>query len=157
MLSKHRLQVVDYFDSLVNEVDLKAEQSLAESIDDREKSELISRKRALFLQELKEMETLNLRHLEKLEPAADEDDIFKVFCFFIDKTDMEMSHVRSEIDAVFGYLLVLEDEHMSKERLARFRKYLKFYNKSTLNSFDYFNLRLNVSILEFQLCLSCVQ
>jgi hypothetical protein len=146
MLSKRRLQVADHFESLVNELDIKTERALAESQSDRVKCAKLNEKRDIFLAELKQLETLNLRHVETLDFQNDTDKnplIFKHFCFFVDQNDMDMPHL-SEIDALFGYLILLEYEFIPMEKLARFRKYLRFYNRNVINSTEYFNMRLNV-------------
>ena len=57
MIGQLKLRVVEYFGSLVNQIDLKAETLL---IEDFSKSDLISHKRNLFIEEIKRVEAVNI-------------------------------------------------------------------------------------------------
>ena len=155
MLSKFRLKIVDHFAYLVNQIDIKAESllqsaSTAAVPEQTAKFEIINEKRANFINEIKKEEEFNLRHLKEIEIVEAEDEektnsiIFKSFCLIVDKSDLEFPDL-TVIDATFGYLLKF-DKYLGKTDEEKFRKLLKFYNKETINSYRYFDLRFNVTL-----------
>jgi hypothetical protein len=143
MLSKFRMKLVDYTDSLVNQVDLKAEILLLEQ---RPNETAINGKRQMFIDAIKQVEAFNLKHVESLdltgisaELLTDEigvnELIFKQFCFILDQQDLDLNHLSKE-DATFGCLIVV-GKFLSNQSLNCYRELLKFrYTDASPASFE---------------------
>jgi hypothetical protein len=164
-----RKQIIDYFDRLLELVELRTGELSAEAASNRdpEASELVLEKRELFIDEIKNIRAYNLDNLGFIDPEdlkclaesgeSDEvsDVIFKRFCFFVSKSEVEIFSTTmqlSHVDASFGYLVVL-DRYLNKANLECYWEFLKFMNaKKTLNEkSSFFELRKDVRIPEFYL------
>jgi hypothetical protein len=134
-----RMQIVDYFDSLINQIDLKAEQLLIELPSDHE---FINSKRAEFIHEIKQIEAYNLNNLNENEP------VFKKFAFIIDQNELGTYADLSQIDSKFGYLVKM-DRFITPGSLECFREALKMIQNETEVTFSnpYFHLYPNVCII----------
>lgn len=81
------LRLIDYFDFVINDVDIEAEIQLMQHQNDIKKSECINSAREKLIQEIniiKEACDLRKRKDELDFSKANEDDIFKEFCFFLE-------------------------------------------------------------------------
>ena len=127
-LSCYRLRVVEYYDKLVNEIDLKAETFLADETY-ADQAEECEAKRTQFLAELKRVELLNLKFLEtnSLETNSSDESIFQPeFCFLVSAKDLRASKKNwSTTDSLFGYLITT-DRYLSDKNLASYRQLLFF-------------------------------
>ena len=74
-----RLQLIDYFDSLTNEVDLTAE-TLFPKIPEQY-HEYINVKRQTFIDEIEQVKAYNLSNLS--DESDKPDFMFKKYCFFL--------------------------------------------------------------------------
>lgn len=145
-----RLQIIDYFDRLVNELEIKAEYVLNQltGITTAElrldlKKRVIDRLKS-FVDEIERVQSFNLKNLpendddnEALNPA----EIYAKYCFLLDKYDMNVrkyetdncakltteSNLRMMIDETFGYLIVT-DAHVADSRLDMFKELLSYGN-----------------------------
>lgn len=102
----NRLKVIEYFEALVNEVDLKAEYLLDkyvsnnhENVDEEKKQleEQINERRHLFIDTIEQLKTHNLNFLDVNNDYTQPDDnekIFDKYCLILDKYDIEMENVK---------------------------------------------------------------
>jgi hypothetical protein len=80
------LRLIDYFDSVINDVDIEAEMQLVQYQNDSKKSEYINDVRDRLIEEInliKDLCDLRKRNESIDFSNAKDDDIFKEFCFFI--------------------------------------------------------------------------
>lgn len=102
----NRLKVIEVFEALVNEVDLKAEYLLDkyvsnnhENVDEEKKQleEQINERRHLFIDTIEQLKTHNLDFLDVNNDYTQPDDnekIFDKYCLILDKYDIEMENVK---------------------------------------------------------------
>lgn len=128
--SQLRLQIVEYSDKLINELDFKAETLLlAEESDIKQKK--INEKRSLFIDEIKRAESTNLYHLNDSSQKGrlvEQDESYRKFCILVDQSDMDLTNEELELDSVdaaFGFILIL-DKYLSQDRLTLYRSLLRF-------------------------------
>ena len=155
MLSTVRLRIVDYFESLVNQIDLKAETLIIDLRYEKEES-LINEKRKQFIDEIKQIEDFNLRNLnnlnvENLSLLSEEeanDKVFAKFCFIVYKSCMEFSNL-SQIDSTLGFLILLE-KYIRKDKLQRYKELLKLSCRTKLHfSSNFFNSKYNKPVIYY--------
>ncbi len=123
------MQIVDYFDLLINQVDLKAETLLMEKYP--VEPAWINVTRSELIDEIKRIEAFDLQNL------SDGEAIFKKFAFFIDRN--QLSGVANE----FGYIVKI-GRFVSSESLNFFRAVLKLSDNERDPSF-FFKLNPQVS------------
>jgi hypothetical protein len=153
MLNNFRLRVAEYYDLLVNQIDLKAETFLAENELRDEERTLVEGKRSHFLNEIKRIESLNFKFLDESNFTNDElnhdEAIFKPeFCFIVsgaELADVAIKNSLNRFDVAFGYL-VITDKFLSAEQLACYREVLEKYGICT----DY-NSKLSANNRLFEL------
>lgn len=129
----NRIKIIDYFETLINEVDIRAETLLAKYVSVRESNidvKKVNQLRGLFIETLENLKIHNLKFLDAHNFAQrDEDDdetLFDKYCFLLDPHDMSTQwHEKDNIDKAFGYLIVLEDGTLSKRKLALFREMIE--------------------------------
>lgn len=141
----HRLEIIEYFDSVVNEIDLKAE-ILLEKIPECY-HELVNCKRQLFLDEIEQTKAYNLSHLNEDANIWNKESLFKKYCFLVDMDklnghrfasfDRELfyqtrqANIKAEqffkemIDKDFGILIVV-DGYLSDRKIFLFKDALRF-------------------------------
>jgi hypothetical protein len=89
-IGEYRVRLVDYFASVTNEIDVFIETRLPAFFNDEVKSAELNKMRDIMLKKVREIESLNLEHLNKnlankLETlAADISKLFVSFCFVVD-------------------------------------------------------------------------
>jgi hypothetical protein len=142
-----RQRIVDYFEGLHVEIDQKVENLFAENLfaENHLNNDSINAKRRLFNNEIKQVESDNIRHYDATNPSeftyesrGDETEdrvaeekinakLFQTFCFIIDKDDCDFPSI-SNLDASFGYLIII-NKYLRREQLDCFREIVKFSNK----------------------------
>ena len=156
-ISSYKLRIVEYFDSIISEVDCKAETLLVTL---QNEQQLINEKRKAYIDEIKHIEEANLVHLSRLDlkSISDEHDeervnekIFPVFCFLISdmKCFAENKIDYSEVDIAFGYLIIL-DQYFSKEKLSIYKEFVK-----NIRIFVPVNEDSPLFTLRYAVCLFC--
>lgn len=131
----NQLKIIDYFESLIDQVDLRAETLLSrmsslydENVYNQELNldKIINERRNTFIEEIQKVKIHNLQSIGK---NTDDERIFDKYCFILDKCDLEVqraylnpannSHVSSmaQINRKFGYLIVLEDGRICQRNL----------------------------------------
>lgn len=102
-----RLEIINHFDSLIDEVELKAEKllkkyPLLEDEDDTKYRNVINKRRMRFIDELDAAKKFNLANLTENSDGDDEHmnkaAIFVKYCFNFDKYDMVVCDYASEDD-----------------------------------------------------------
>lgn len=143
-----RLKIIDYFDSLINEVDLKAEKLLKHlpTYEDQDHRNRIHYKRKLFIDEIEKIKNFNLTSTDEQNAVEDDEYIFKKYCFILDKRHMNVRlYIKQKwvpkygieeefeddnylivIDEKFGFLIVMEDGFVSEEKLNAFKELLTY-------------------------------
>jgi hypothetical protein len=138
MLSRCRLIIADHADSLINQIDLHVELTLAtnKNLDelqrerlDLKRNELIHRIRSAETFNLNSLNSVDSNELENLDPESLNKKVFKKFCFFLGKNDFEKEYP-TLVDSVFGYLIIV-DAFLSSNLLSLFKELLKFHNKTS--------------------------
>jgi hypothetical protein len=163
------LAITNYFETVVNELDIKTETILAElsaasttELDCCSKKDNVNRIRELFIAELRRIEKDNLSLL-KIEKAAESDEItnqwrpdqfFRNFSFLIDKSCFQLdpndSSFLQEKKFELG-VLILTNEFIEPDEINDLKKFLKLSleNKSLLSYFFEVNSDIkNVSFHE---------
>ncbi len=104
---------------MINQIDLRAENLLKiinRKDEDQKKVDYVNQKRNRFIEKLKKIQDENLIN----------SNCFKSCCFIIDKEELGSKHFFSnKIDESLGYLFVVNNSFLSKEKLKLFRAFLK--------------------------------
>lgn len=136
----NRMKIIEYFDSLINEVDIKAEK-LLELYHVENLQQLINNTRQLFINEIELIKNFNLSNLSNNEDEnftendTIEDRLYKKYCFTLDKHlkkyfDLAFENsVQEKIREKFGFLIVT-DAYISKHKLSLFRELLSYGSDS---------------------------
>lgn len=150
-MSKY-LTIIDYFESLINEVDLKAEYLLAKFYMDNLRSSFINERRNSFINEIEQIKAHNLQYLNKRierdnSPTTDDDWKILVdkYCFILGKYDMSfeqfdpIGNVDNDADAktineTLGFLIVVQDGPFDEQNFSLFKEILFYGNR--LNKHD---------------------
>ena len=119
----HKLTIVDYFDTLINQIDIASETLISENHTDENKKKEVNTLRLEFLNEIKRIQAVNLKNYEeiyynrlnlislskndqdacgRLEKITD-NAIFKVFCFYV-----ENSYLKNVCAPKNGLLVTLD-------------------------------------------------
>jgi hypothetical protein len=140
MLRKCRVLIDDYADWLINKLDLKAELQLAtkNSQDDSQVATAINNKRNEFIARIRKCNDFNLSHINsvneaELEGLSDDDlkrRVFRQFYFLLDKDDLEQLEYPTFVDALFGYLVIV-DSYLTADALLLYKQMLKFHKKKS--------------------------
>jgi hypothetical protein len=133
-------QMIEYFDGLINEVDLKAETLLDSIGDSRGETdaalrEHVHKKRQLLIEEIKSARDFNVAHVNQRDNKGEisKKDLFKKHCFFYKSIHLESERFREIPDVtnycelnrlkrdLFGYLIVL-DGYLTNRKMSLFRE-----------------------------------
>jgi hypothetical protein len=127
MIGIFRLKIAEYFDSLVNYIDIKAEESLVQECNNFNK-DLINKNRNILIENIKKIESTNLAHLESaninyLESLSEDEEklkaaIFKKFCFKLKRNTHSATFP-------FKFTLIITDQYLSKYQIDSFVRFLK--------------------------------
>lgn len=131
-----RLTICDYFNELVDEVDLRAERLLDNyKLDHKDQlGKLINERRTKFIDTIEELKTHNLErlndkvHQQSCDQGKGKEAIFDKYCFILDEIRLKMKDSEpvddklNHINETFGYLIVLEDGGLSERNLALFKE-----------------------------------
>lgn len=124
-----RLELIEYFDSLSNEIDLKAENLLAELSKSNitEYETLIDNRRQLFIDEIERVKNHNLNNWPSDDEAKSASHFFKLFCLLVDRNNAndENDSTLKKINQTFGYLIVL-DGYLSPREVSFLKEMLYF-------------------------------
>lgn len=137
MLTVLRLRITNYFENLMDQVDIKRQDLM---VREHKHVDQINAKRDMLYAELKRLQTTALRNfyltnLNNYKDLSDEvidDMIFKTFGFTLDKNDLNLSWL-SEVDSTYGYLVVL-DRHLNQKNLSYYKEFLGFSKNGTISS-----------------------
>lgn len=142
-----RLEIINYFNDQINEIDLKAEHLLTRIAQDYHG--YIDAKRKLFIDEIEHVKAFNLSNLNaEDEKPLTKDKIFKRYCFLLEmdkinrhrmistkkrnflyqrQENMNIGQLFNEmIDSYFGVLIVL-DGYLSDRKVDLFKELLHFH------------------------------
>lgn len=123
-------KISDYFDMLVNEIDLKSERLLnlidTESYNFKEKWKmLINERRICFINEIEAVQRFSSSRVGSLLP----------YCFILDKTNMNLcnylqysdsdAELRLLIDETLGFLILLSDGCLDEQEMILFKHLLR--------------------------------
>lgn len=139
-----RLQIINYFDSLVDRFDLKAEQLLSQLPDEDENKkfrlrEIVNERRRRSIAEIEACKRFNLDNFnDAVDTSAEK--MFKKYCFVISNSDVDFTRYLNcydnyflldepinmdiIINETFGYLIQL-DTYVSDRKLHLLRQLLK--------------------------------
>lgn len=155
------LKIIDYFDSLANQVDIKANKLLTEfSLLNQQKIpnedqlivNLINQRRKSFIATIENIKQHNFEFFkDPIDQNDDENPIFDKFCFILDKFFMKeyiskldvfdgiLYSNEFHINATFGYLIVVEDGCLTEKELALFKEiiYYGYAIEQDLENYDY--------------------
>jgi hypothetical protein len=153
MLSHYRLQIVNYFDKLVNQLDVQTETLLNEQRLTSEEKERLNETRIKFVERIKQVEAFDLSRLESLDldelksmsELEVQQALFSQFCFFIhfNGFNIELDFYNQKLCSVYlGYLVVI-DKFLSPSQLEIYKRLLEFHNSKSVLHFlnDFFVLR----------------
>lgn len=143
-----KLQIIDYFDSLINDIDLKAERLLTKIPESYQ--EYVNVKRRSFIDEIELIKQYNLSNFESYDSPESlrKEQLFMRYCFCLDmdqmnghrfisdrienyyeerQEDMKVDELFNEIiNKAFGILIIL-DGYLSDEKLSLYRELLHFH------------------------------
>ena len=130
--SELRVRVADYFDSVINRIDIIVETRIAEGKDDKEK---LDRVRAEMLDEIKRIEKVNLDSVDfkldmkRLDGVVDQEAenelVFTEFCFLFEHsmaTLYQEKFRQCKPSFLFGHLIVL-DSYVRREKVQMFKDF----------------------------------
>jgi hypothetical protein len=122
MNSNNKLKVCEYFDNLINRLDLVVETLISKSSDDPGLVDKFNKQRDEFLKEIRDVEAFNLRSTSgmhiKLGEVLTEQELFPKFCFFVE-------HAREKVDLEIGLRLIVSDKFLSEGQI---KSYETFFN-----------------------------
>ena len=155
-LGFYRLRIVDYFEVLVNQVDLKAELAICESLvegkavyEERVKNirqSLVDSIKACEENVLRHFNDLNTSQLTRLDSHGHENldaQLFgDEFCFFIERTVNHEATFRDFLLNAFPCLLII-NTYLNPKQLSFFRNFLEYCHSGHCNEnepiFMFFN------------------
>jgi hypothetical protein len=143
MISIFKLKLVDYFDGLINEIDLRAEELLVEN----NKSsgpckDKINSFRNSLISKIKEIESFNLSKIQNAHTPE-----FSQSCFVIYNKEFEFLSESELVDGNFAYLIIT-DRHFTPENVTVYKNLLGFYNSFNGIEFErLFRFKNKVSLL----------
>ncbi len=125
----YKLKIAEYFDVLINKLDVAVETSTYKNCNDQELIYGLNRQRDAFLAEINQVQEFDLRALSekviKPDQEVSDEDLFAKFCFFI-KYDQSKSKETIEIDQQvakeIGLRLIVTDKYLT-------RRQIEFYEK----------------------------
>lgn len=134
----NRLEIINYFDSLINDVDLIAEELLNLTLDSKTYRDdisvetMINDKRTLLIDKIQDVKTYNLNHLDENEQDLSENktNLFKNYCLLINRydwrdslrqTNANIDIFKKAIHEAFCFLVVL-DEFVDDNKLTLFKE-----------------------------------
>lgn len=131
-VGKYRLKIVEYYDSLLNQIDLCVETYLRDGRDEPGVSLTANTIRDQMFMEIKQVEYENLTNLQSCSIdhvtrlAGHELDrlLFNKHCFLIQRSDFKYPKINVPL---FGYL-VKTDFYLSDEQLGYFKDTLRNYS-----------------------------
>lgn len=144
---RNALIIDDYFESLVNQVDCKAEALINENYSITWLVDKINERRMLYNEGIRKIKEENLKKLSnkkiKLdnEPRSEEElreQLFSPFCFLLDTDDINVPNEEFRlqkwtlVDRTFGYLIILPC-YVKTEKLNIYRKFSKCFNHFITN------------------------
>ncbi len=157
MIGDLRLRIVDYFDKLINEIDLKTEKLLCQAKESEDEKKLNERRKA-FIDEIKRIESVNLQRLEQYRDfasAENDESLFDSFCFIIPanlKEPTKTNTINSEMQNELGALMVI-DKYLSKESIDCYMELLRCYNSEKQLSQDNGFFALKEMVAKILYCL----
>lgn len=134
-----QLLIIDYFDSLIDEVDFKTEKIITQFPHCKE---VINQKRQLLIDEIESIKTYNLNEAIKQGHVSSlsKERLFKQFCFIVDRYDTDLrcyssvecqqsaEYTETIIDESLGHLIVMQDGYLSERKLSLFKELLCYGN-----------------------------
>lgn len=131
-LSPCKLRLVGFFEQLINDVDLKSEETLAKEILTESQIEEVNQQRKVIIERITQALNFNLaaldknyKELEKVGKSEIDSKLLRKFCFFVDA--QENIEYNTFADKLFGHLIIV-DRYITDETLAAFRELL-IYNR----------------------------
>ena len=125
----NRLRIVDYFDSVVNQTDLKVEEFIRDYqnvVNGEPYIDEINSAREKWIAEIRECEAFNLAECgENKEPIEDRQ-LFKRFCFLFEWTRDFLNN------SLFTWRLVSTDKWLSEKQIVCFQALIKHLTKTDL-------------------------
>ena len=150
------LTITSHFDAVINELDIETEtlladlaQSTAQNTFDlasiQVKQDNINKLREKFISEIKRIEKVNLDNQILLnENPTSANQLFKEFCFFIDKNCLQLDEMKNFKEAKFDLgVLVITNEFIQPDEICDLKRILKLNlenHKSLLDKFFELNL-----------------
>jgi Leucine-rich repeat (LRR) protein len=113
-ISERRLKIADYFDKLINAIDLKSETAM---LTHGQNETLINARRMELIAKIKQVQEFNLKNL------SSSDKPFLKYSFIVDKVGS-----RDKINEPFGFLITLDDFFMTDEQLKFYTEFTEFFN-----------------------------
>jgi hypothetical protein len=87
-MNQSKLKVCEYFDNLVNRLDLAVEGAITDNYHDTNLEDELNKQRDVFIKEIRYVETYNLRALSDMDikpgEVLSDEELFPKFCFFIE-------------------------------------------------------------------------
>ena len=118
------LKIIDYFDSVINEIDIEAEIQLTTCYQNEKKVENINCIRQKLIDEVNKVKERcyflnNMKTNEETEIFADDADLFKEFCFFIESKCLAIQF--SDLD--FGVLVKTNNFYLASSDIENLKYY----------------------------------
>jgi hypothetical protein len=130
-MSKHKLEICEYFDRLINRLDFIVETALAENFWDEELKSGLNSQREAFLAEIRQVEAFNLSALNSNKEPANTGDLFPIFCFFIQiqpgKNRKTLTfNYNKLVETEIALKLIVTDKYLTDEQIKCYENLFNF-------------------------------
>ncbi len=126
------LNLSEYFDGLVSELDVRIETLISDNIQDHELVSKMNLVREDFIRQIRDCQSINMTNLPNIQANTSQptnNELFKSFCFFID-VDKEEAEVHlskwNNVVAFIGWHLIVLDTYLAPAQIQCFQEILKF-------------------------------
>jgi hypothetical protein len=122
-MSQLKLKIIEYFDKLVNKLDLAVEMAIYQNCYDEQFKCGLNKQRDAFLAEIKDVQDFNLKALSSRDIRPDQElsneDLFPKFCFFIEyiKKKNEIIEIDQQVAEEIDLRLIVSDKYLTEEQI----------------------------------------
>jgi hypothetical protein len=156
MMNQGSIRLCNYFDKLINRLDLVVETAIRDNYHDKNLENEFNKQRNEFIKEIREVEAYNLTFISNmnLKPGKvlTDKDLFSKFCFFIEFLQTEKKQVFNYDDLVsqeIGLRLIATDKYLTEGQIKYFENLFNYTctHQDRFCSYPFFNKQVKSSLI----------
>jgi hypothetical protein len=128
-MSSYKIKICDYFDALINRLDLVVETAIIDNNHDQKLIDQLNHMRNVLLNEIRYIQAYNLRALSDLNTNQEDaeltnEDLFPKFCFFVELPETSCERAYSYMDLVGSEIslrLIVLDKYLTEAQIKRYK------------------------------------